>query len=561
MHLLFLMSPSLAATLDTSGTCGGPVVFDAAGLTPGGLYAVLSAPTTGSTVVPAGACAGTILGLGPTPVLRTFAQANGSGSAHLTVNVPALACGQQVQVVDGATCDVSNVVELTDDEDGDGFDHLVDCDDTDPDVHPGAPEICDGVANDCNLPGASEDGLVTWFDADGSKADLSADFASGAPGAVSVLDLGSWGTGSGKIAVCPGTYHVALEGIGLAGARDLQIEGVGGTAAVVLDSTGVTTVRLSDVGGALTVSGLTMTQPGGRTLDVVMSSSTGSVDTVLRDVVSAGSVGVINSRFNPVGPTSAVVENVQAESMDYDFGGVVGANTIEIRDVTLSGGLGIRGSTTEVNPITIERLTLLPGDTGGVFLQDVDAVVAGFTDLDGVGSVPALYSIASDLELTDFDVAGRREWGIHVQGGTARATGGRVSEDHPLRVDGGGHFTVVDAVLENGGPMWVYDHLELVDVVVRDNSWGYSGGAYVESTGTLTCTASDNPGAGFFRNTAAGIGSGGAVWVQPGGTLISNGCDWGTGVDDNLPHDILTDTAVFDFGDDATFTCGGTTCL
>ena len=36
------------------------------------------------------------------------------------------------------------------DEDGDGFTLLDDCDDTNPDVFPGAPELCDDLDNDCD---------------------------------------------------------------------------------------------------------------------------------------------------------------------------------------------------------------------------------------------------------------------------------------------------------------------------------------------------------------------------------------------------------------------------
>ena len=41
------------------------------------------------------------------------------------------------------------------DADGDGYPSCRDCDDANPAVHPGAPEICDGLDNDCN--GAVDD--------------------------------------------------------------------------------------------------------------------------------------------------------------------------------------------------------------------------------------------------------------------------------------------------------------------------------------------------------------------------------------------------------------------
>ena len=52
------------------------------------------------------------------------------------------------------------------DGDGDGVPAGEDCDDDDPEVHPGAEEICDGVDNDCD--GVVDDAGLSWFaDEDG----------------------------------------------------------------------------------------------------------------------------------------------------------------------------------------------------------------------------------------------------------------------------------------------------------------------------------------------------------------------------------------------------------
>ncbi|MFH1532629.1 MAG: trypsin-like serine protease [Pseudomonadota bacterium] len=56
------------------------------------------------------------------------------------------------------------------DDDDDGSCAGVDCDDGDEDMHPGAPELCDGVDNDCN--GATDEGCPTGGDTVGPDEDV-----------------------------------------------------------------------------------------------------------------------------------------------------------------------------------------------------------------------------------------------------------------------------------------------------------------------------------------------------------------------------------------------------
>ena len=94
----------------------------------------------------------------------------------------------------GSKDDTGALVEAVD-LDGDGFDSTVDCDDSDPAVHPGASEVCNGVDDDC-------DGFVDDADPDlvgGSRA-------------YPDLDGDGYGDDAGEVGACSASSGFVSEG-------------------------------------------------------------------------------------------------------------------------------------------------------------------------------------------------------------------------------------------------------------------------------------------------------------------------------------------------------------
>lgn len=103
------------------------------------------------------------------------------------------------------------------DDDGDGWSAGTDCDDEDPDIHPGAAEVCDGVDEDCDgavddHPRLGADGLASFYaDADGdgvggAVATAACDAPEGHVATTGDCD-------DGDASVHPGAAEVCLDGV------------------------------------------------------------------------------------------------------------------------------------------------------------------------------------------------------------------------------------------------------------------------------------------------------------------------------------------------------------
>ncbi|MCC6907811.1 MAG: hypothetical protein IT430_07720 [Phycisphaerales bacterium] len=97
--------------LTVGGTCPGTVTVDWAGATPNVQQGIAFGQGQGSTIIPGGPCAGTMLGIqGGVQLVRTVST--GSGSGGVAGNAGTGACGGYLQLVEAGSCNTSNVDQI-----------------------------------------------------------------------------------------------------------------------------------------------------------------------------------------------------------------------------------------------------------------------------------------------------------------------------------------------------------------------------------------------------------------------------------------------------------------
>jgi hypothetical protein len=100
--------------IDAAGTCPGPALIDVTDLTPEGPVQIfMSRLGTGDDHVAAGPCADTVTGLRGI-LVGPAARANGLGQLRLTPTLSGGLCGVTMQLMDVATCTLSELLRLDD---------------------------------------------------------------------------------------------------------------------------------------------------------------------------------------------------------------------------------------------------------------------------------------------------------------------------------------------------------------------------------------------------------------------------------------------------------------
>ncbi|MCB9762522.1 MAG: hypothetical protein H6739_22175 [Alphaproteobacteria bacterium] len=396
-----------------------------------------------------------------------------------------------------------------------------DCDDRDPEVHPGAAEVCDGVDNDCDgTTDQGAEGSADWY-ADGDGDGFGAgepEVSCAAPDETHVLQDGD--CDDGDAAVHPG----ALE----------QCDGVDSDCDPDNERSIVTFLPAD---GAAPESWTERFAEGA------------AFAPVTRVVSRAGTL-----RFCP--GTYFTSLRVRADLGIEGYG--------DADEIVLSAELqhGVVIARTDGVTLSLSSLTLERGLGVGVVLEEQTA--GGGVECDGL----------VDLTMSDVIVQDSRAGvgaGIYLRGCTATLSDVTL-RDNVADYYGGGlallggeatleRVTVQDNVSDHGGGLAVvgYDgdaRLSLVDSLVQDNTANRLGGGAVVESGTLDCAADPAEIAGFLANTAD---SGGGVYLSPGGAVTSTDCDWGSGSSENDPEDVSSVRAAY--GDDETFACDASGCV
>ncbi|MCB9670062.1 MAG: putative metal-binding motif-containing protein [Alphaproteobacteria bacterium] len=324
-----------------------------------------------------------------------------------------------------------------------------DCDDTDPDVFPGAIEVCDDKQNDCDVAWTSDAGRVSFFPDAGRTTDLTSSFSTSSGARTSVtLDQ------AGTLAVCEGTWFTSLSVT-----ADVEIQGHGDA---VLDGGGVArVVAASGSNTDLALRGLTLQNGSSSSSGGAMHAIIGTIELADVDILASTSSATGGGAYlkgNAIDLSDVHVEGCSAVTLAggmYSSSASLTAARLDFIGNSVSGGDGggwaIRGSTGTVedvlaqgntarNPggglsiaqgsnlaltrITSTGNTANQGSAFGCFASTCDFSDSSFLGNTGNKGAGGMFSVSSTGTFTDVLVDGNAgQWQVWVASGTLTTSG------------------------------------------------------------------------------------------------------------------------------------------
>ncbi len=364
-----------------------------------------------------------------------------------------------------------------------------DCDDTLDTVYPGAPELCDGEANDCSTSGSwtadDEDDMASYVTTAGDWTDISSSFTATA-GAYALNT-------SGTYYFCGGTFYTKLVGYN----DTVDVEGLYGADETFIVSNASTGATVSVTGGAVNITGVTIsggvgsgTAPstfGGGVIAAAGTAPTTTPTLTLTDCIVSGNSAAYGGGVAAYtsGWLKLVRTEVTSNSASTSGGGVYVAATArftaedsEIWDntgTTSAGGIFLNSTATATLTGTDVHDNDTPGDGGGIYLDD------------GTLTMTTSYVYTNDAT----DDGG----GIFIDTGVATCTSGGVYGNTAGNHGGGVYlsnhstttasFTSTSCDFGTGGT----DN-STTDVTIKYSGSGYTDYTSYGATATFVCNGS-----------------------------------------------------------------------
>ncbi|MCB9691127.1 MAG: hypothetical protein H6736_04855 [Alphaproteobacteria bacterium] len=436
-----------------------------------------------------------------------------------------LACGDRATGPSDGPTPPPPPPDVPTDADADGSFTPEDCDDGDPTVFPGAPELCDGRQTDCSVAFDEDRGRATFTPNDGPPEDWS-----GAMTGTVVLDR------PGTLELCAGDWPAALDvraGAivrGHGGARLVgDPDGEGGRG-VVTATAPLTLEDLAVVGGSADLGGDVRAEAGLVATRVRLRNGRAENGgclhvrgpTVLTDVLVEGCTATADGGGIAVDQTSLTVTGGSFSSnVAFRGGGIFG----------LESTIGLQGSTATSNKAA----------SGGLLHLEVSDATLQDVTVDG-GGEEATFGGALAVQRGSLALLGTTVTGAHAssRGGAVYAT----ESDVVLRSSA---LTANAAVSFVGGQV--------------SNFGGYGGGVYLADS-SLDCADSDLGGneARWGAAVYAGFHSSGSDVVLASTCSFDSALLGGDTGQVHIAIDGFGGEILYDPGVDASFTCDADAC-